>query len=237
MANLKNNTTFNKSTQKGIAGGFYSRVLFSTSYNSDDQINLMGYTDWYSTVNYDGIQDLIDLDFTTVGSHILPPKYWVPGKTIRISGNGWAYAAEENILNPPKYLNMRFGLQGNSVTTWLAIQNDGFNHIFVDPNTSFSTLGTLPLYFEATIICQQRDLAEDPPMYFTATGHIQYDRANWDTIGNNTGRSYVPLEILGGGIGVSDTNYYTPSTTVMFNLYGSTIDTFSIQSLLIEELA
>jgi len=235
MASLKNNTTFNRGNSKGQINGFYSRALFGYIVG-ENPINVGGDNDWTTGLNFDGMDWLMtNYEELVKGSNRLPPKYWLLGKTIRVSGE--AIVTGTDGAGEAKFLNMRFGIKEQTTpnTTWLAVQNNENNHIFVSVN--YDNLQEVPISFRCIITCPYYDENADPPnIYFMSNGYMHYDRSNWITAGPNNDRTYVPLWKGNAAIPVTDT-YYTSETSIMFNFYGSTVQSIFLTRLLVEELA
>ncbi len=223
-----NNPTFNRGQHNDVVVGYHSRIVFSYAPTNPVQT--------YDTImtndsETDGIQFLINNSPANQyhGTHIIPSYYWRPGKTFRISGTIIA-TSQDTAGN----LNMRFGLTpGNGgVINWLAIQNNNSSHNFAVTDN----YGPLPVDFSCDIFCSLI-LDDESDAHFGAAGYYQYNFTNYGSSGSNRNQIYVPVwTSVYPSTGMEET--YTNQSTIMFNLFGSTIQNgASITRLTIEELA
>ena len=225
MAQLGNNTTFNRANQNGVLKGYHSRTVFS--YSRQSPINLYN-TNIVNESTTDGIQFLIDNSDPNDyhGSHIIPAYYWRPGKIFRVSGIVIANSSNDEGSG---YLDMRFGL--NAPLTWLAIQNDSQDHYFAALEPS----GPWSVDFSCDICCAKIE-PNTSNAEFNASGYYQYQ---WSSGDKDFRTVYVPVwSSLGTMDGLQD--IYTGASTIMFNLFGSNIGFESglyVTRLTIEELA
>lgn len=238
---ISNNPTFNKSNESGVSPGYYSRVIFSYTTEENDANNLMNETDW---VDGDGIQQLIaNYPTRCHGSNTLPVRYWKSGKNIRLRGTFFVSSDSGGA-----YFNMKFGVyEDTSATTeWLAIQNNGDNHIF---NNGYSTVcgiaaaEYISVTFGCDISCGTPDNNDSNLMFMTTNGFYRY---NWmdpcSPSYTNAQIVYVPVWKLGYNGSQStpstiSTDYYNNPSIIMFNINYSTVYEVYLINLTIEELA
>jgi hypothetical protein len=228
MAQLGNNLTFNRGKHDGVAVGYHSRTVFS--YATTEPISTYD-TTMTNDSETDGIQFLINNSSANDyhGTHIIPAYYWRPGKTFRVSGT--LIATSQDTTGS---LNMRFGLiPGNSgAINWLAIQNNNNNHQFA----GIANYGPLPVDFSCDIFCSFIN-DNEAEAQFGAAGYYQYNYSNYNSAGNNRPQIYVPVWTSVFPSTLMEETYINQST-IMFNLFGSTIQNGAeITRLTIEELA
>jgi hypothetical protein len=252
MAAITNNTTFNKNNNNGQFPGFYSRVLFSYApyLNEVPELLQNNTSDWVVDSGYDGIGELLSGNAPLChGSNILPAYYWRPGKTIRVTGDFSVNIPLQEGLFQNKILNLRFGLieTATPAATSLAIQNNNNNHgLAFSVGTGGSAYDYIPIHFECNIICSTINQANDPPCTFYSNGFYYYDHSNYNSAGTNYDKSavYVPVWKSANGSTTLGDEYYSASTKIMMNIYGSEIGNGAdgygavyLTKLLIEELA